>query len=341
MTVLVTGAAGFLGSHVATLLGTSGARPRAFIRPDEDGRPLTRAGAGVRTGDIGDRSAIAAALTGVEGVIHCAARTGPWGPAFEYERTNVRDLESLVRAAMAAGVRRFVHVSSITVHGNNVRGEADENSPLRTEPNPYSRTKVAGERVLQRMIRDEGAPVTIVRPGWIYGPRDTSSFARIATMIGQRRMIMVGSGQNHLPLIHVRDVAEGLVLACAAGQAAGRTYLLVNDQRVTQRDFLAAIAAELDVPVPTRRIPYGAAMVLGGTAEHLARLARLRQAPPVMRYGLQLLGGDNRFSITRARRELGFAPRMELAEGIRDSIEWYRDACRASGRVPVMGTVPA
>lgn len=341
MTVLVTGAAGFLGSHLTTLLGTRGVRPRAFIRPDEDGRPLSQAGADVRTGDIGDRAAIATALTGVEDVIHCAARTGPWGPASEYERTNVRDLESLVRAAMAAGVRRFVHVSSITVHGNNVRGEADENSPLRAEPNPYSRTKVAGERLLQRMIRDEGAPVTIVRPGWIYGPRDTSSFGRIAGMIGQRRMIMVGSGRNHLPLIHVRDVAEGLVLACVAEQAAGRTYLLVNDQPVTQRQFLASIAAELDVPVPTRRIPYGAAMMLGGIAEHLAHLARRRQPPPVMRYGLQMLGGDNRFSITRARRELGFAPRIGLAEGTRDSIEWYRGACRASGRVPVMGAVPA
>jgi nucleoside-diphosphate-sugar epimerase len=76
-------------------------------------------------------------------------------------------------------------------------------------------------------------------------------------------------------------------------------------------------------------------MMLGGMAEHLAHLARLRQPPPVMRYGLQLLGGDNRFSITRARRELGFAPRIGLAEGTRDSIEWYRDACRARGRVEV------
>ncbi|HEX5303347.1 MAG TPA: NAD-dependent epimerase/dehydratase family protein [Streptosporangiaceae bacterium] len=335
MTILVTGAAGFLGSHVTTLLATSGARPRAFIRPSEDGRPLDRAGADVCTGDIGDRSAVAAALTGVEGVIHCAARTGPWGPASEYERTNVRDLESLVRAAMAAGVRRFVHVSSITVHGNNVRGEADEDAPLRTEPNPYSRTKVTGERVLQRMISNEGAPVTIVRPGWIYGPRDTSSFARIAGKISQRRMIMVGSGQNVLPLIHVRDVAEGLVLACASGRAAGRAYLLVNDQPVTQCQFLAAIAAELDVPAPTRRIPYRAAMMLGGTAEHIGHLARLRLAPPVMRYGVQLLGGDNRFSIARARRELGFSPRIGLAEGIADSIEWYRHSFKVPGRMEV------
>jgi len=320
---------------VTTLLITRGARPRALVHPGDDAGWLARAGADVRACDIADRAAIAPALTGVDSVIHCAARTGPWGPAAEYERTNVRGLETLTRAALAAGVRRIVHVSSITVHGNNVRGEADEGSPLRAEANPYSRTKVAGERLLQRMIAGDGAPVTIVRPGWIYGPRDTSSFARIARMVDQGRMIVVGSGQNHLPLIHVRDVAEGIVLACEAEPAAGRVYLLVNDQPVTQRDFLAAIAAELGAPVPTRRIPYGAAMLAGGLAENLGHLARLRQPPPVMRYGLQLLGGENRFVITRARRELGFSPRIGLTEGVRDGIGWYRDAYRAPGWVEV------
>ena len=222
---------------------------------------------------------------------------------------------------MAAGVRRIVHVSSITVHGNDVRGEADENSPLRSEPNPYSRSKVAGEKLLQRMIRDEGAPVTIVRPGWIYGPGDTASFARIARMIDEGRMIMVGSGENHLPLIYVRDVAQGVLLAYEAEQAAGRSYLLVNDEPVTQRGFLATIAAELGASVPTRRIPYGLAMMLGGLSEHLGHLTRRRQPPPVMRYGLQLLGGENRFVISRARHELGFSPLTGLAEGVRHSAQ--------------------
>jgi nucleoside-diphosphate-sugar epimerase len=285
--------------------------------------------------DISDRSAVASALTGVERVIHCAARTGPWGPDAEYQRTNVRGVETLVRAAMAAEVRRIVHVSSITVHGNNVRGEADENSPLRNEPNPYSRSKVAAEKLLQRMIRDEGAPVTIVRPGWIYGPGDTASFARIARMVDEGRMIMVGSGENHLPLIYVRDVAQGVLQACEAQQAEDRSYLLVNDEPVTQRGFLTAIAAELGAPVPTRRIPYALAMMLGGLSEQLGHLARRRQPPPVMRYGLQLLGGDNRFVISRARHDLGFAPQTGMTEGIRNSVRWYRDAYRAADRVQV------
>lgn len=324
MTVLVTGAAGFLGGHVTDLLLARGERPRVLIRPGESLRSVAGARLDIRSADIGDRAAAEAALTGVDRVLHCAARTGPWGQDADYHRTNVQALKTLVEAALAAGVRRFVHVSSITVHGNDVRGEADEDAPLREEPNPYSRSKVAGERLLARMIEERGAPVTIVRPGWIYGPRDTASFARIARMVQDGRMIMVGSGENHLPLIYASDAANGVLLASTAGRAEGRSYLLVNDEPTTQRDFISAIAAELGVPAPSRRIPYQLAVALGAVAENLGRCARRRQPPPVTRYGMRLLGGENRFSISRARRELGFSPLVGLADGVSRSAGWYR-----------------
>jgi nucleoside-diphosphate-sugar epimerase len=326
MTTLVTGAAGFLGSHVTEVLLARGQRPRVLVRPGEELGSLSGADVDIHRGDICDRAALTAALTGVERVLHCAARTGPWGPGPEYQRTNVRGLEALVKAALEAGIRRIVHVSSITVHGNDVRGSADESAPLRGEPNPYSRSKVAGERLLQRMINDQGAPVTIVRPGWIYGPRDAASFGRLAHMIEQGRMVMAGSGANHLPLIYARDAAHGAVLAGESEYANGRAYLLVNDEPVTQREFLTAIAGELGAAPPTRHIPYRLAVTLGAAAEHAARLAHRRTPPPVMRYGLQLLGGENRFSIGRARRELGFTPEVGLAEGVKLGVEWYRAA---------------
>jgi len=315
MTVLVTGAAGFLGSHVTDLLLASGERPRVLIRPGDGRGPLEAAGADIYTGDIGDRATIGAALRGVDRVLHCAARTGPWGPAADYERTNVRGLETLVTAALAAGVRRVVHVSSITVHGNDVGGQADETAPLREEPNPYSRSKVAGERLLERLIRDQ--------------------FARLARMIERGQMIMFGRGTNHLPLIYARDAARGVVLASAANGAEGRPYLLVNDEPVTQRDFLRAIAAGLGAPAPTRHLPYRLATLAGAIAEDLGRLAGRRQPPPVMRYGIQLLGGENRFIISRSRRELGFSPHVDLAEGVRHSVEWYLGASRAAERAAV------
>ena len=197
------------------------------------------------------------ALHGVDRVLHCAARTGPWGPEAEYLAANVRALETLVTSAMAAGVSRVVQVSSITVHGNDVGGQADETGTLRAEANPYSRSKIAGERLLRRMICDAGAPVTIVRPGWIYGPRDQASFGRFAQLAERGRMAMFGSGANHVPLVYVRDVAEGVLLASRVDGAEGRTYLLVNDEPVTQRQYLAAIAEQLGVPPPRRRIPTG------------------------------------------------------------------------------------
>jgi nucleoside-diphosphate-sugar epimerase len=326
MKALVTGATGLVGSHLVDLLVGRGERPRVLIQPGDLAPDFAGNVVEACAGDVRDRAALEAAMRDVEYVFHCAARTGPWGPEDEYESTNVRGLETLVRVASDAGVRRIVHVSSITVHGNDVRGAADEDAPLRAESNPYSRSKVAGERLLQRIIKDEKAPVTIVRPGWVYGPRDRASFARFATMIRDGRMVTIGSGANRVPLIYVTDVARGVLQAAESDRATGRTYVLVNDEPVTQRDYLSAIARELRVPAPTRRIPYRPALMLGAGFEAVARLTRRRQPPPLMRYGVQMLGGENRFTIERARRELGFSPHVDLAEGVRCSVEWFRNA---------------
>jgi nucleoside-diphosphate-sugar epimerase len=325
MTVLVTGATGLLGNQLVDVLVERGERPRALVAPDQGAHGFAEVDVDTRVGDVRDPAVLESAMSGVDSVLHCAARTGPWGPEEEYQSTNVTGLETLVRVATAAAVRRVVHVSSITVHGNDVRGAADETSPLRAASNPYSRSKVAGERLLHRMIAD-GAPVTVVRPGFIYGPRDVASFARFATMIRDGRMVVIGSGANHVPLVYVRDVAEGMLQAAEAQCAVGRSYLLVNDESVTQREYLGAIAAAMGVPSPTRHVPYRLALVLGAACEVGARLARREQPPPLMRYGLQVLGGENRFSIARARQELGFSPQVDLAEGVRRSVAWYRSA---------------
>jgi 2-alkyl-3-oxoalkanoate reductase len=330
MTVLVTGATGLLGSHLTDLLLERGERVRVLVRPGDDGSRLANSNLEIYWGDVGDRQSLEGAVSGVERVLHCAARTGPWGPEAEYKSTNVRGLKSLVDLALTAGVQSFVHVSSIMVHGTDVHGTADETAPLRVDPNPYSRSKVAGEQLLEHMIREQGAPVTIVRPGWIYGPRDTASFARIARMIQLGKMVVIGSGKNHVPLVYVRDVAEGILLASEASWPVGRAYILVNDEPVTQHDYLTSIAAELGVPPPKWHLPYHLALTLGMAAESVGYLLQWKHPPPVTRFGIQLLGGENRFVVSRARQELGFSPQINLAEGIQRSIAWYRTMRDAS-----------
>jgi nucleoside-diphosphate-sugar epimerase len=136
-------------------------------------------------------------------------------------------------------------------------------------------------------------------------------------------MTLMGSGDNHVPLVYVRDVARGAILAATAPEAVGRAYLLVNDERVTQREYVAAIASELGVPAPTRRIPYRLALAAAALAEWQAKVRRSAQ-PPVTRFGIQLLGGENQFVIDRARRELGFAPETGMEEGVRNAVAWFR-----------------
>lgn len=334
MTILVTGAGGFLGGHVIDLLIARGERPRALLLPDEPLPGPSAAVLDVHRGDVRDPWRLRSALRGVDCVVHCAAKTGPWGSYDEYASINVRAVEDLVRAAMSAGVRRVVHVSSVTVHGNDVGGDANEDTPFKEEPNPYSASKVAAERLLREMIDREGAPVTIVRPGWIYGPRDSASFGRVAARIEGRHMFLLGRGLNHLPLIYVRDAARGVLLAAEAVHAVGRTYVLVNPEPVTQRAYLATIAAQLGVPAPTKRVNYRLALTAAAQIEVLTRLGLLRAPPPVMRFGIQLLGGENRFSIERAQRELGFTPCVSMSDGVARSVRWYR-AARATPRALV------
>jgi nucleoside-diphosphate-sugar epimerase len=298
---------------------------RALVRPDENAERLTALGVDVRRGDLGDRQSLDAATHGVERVLHCAAQTGPWGPEDAYLRSNVWGLQALVEASLAAGVQRFTHVSSITVHGNDVRGVADESAPFHEEPNPYTQTKIAGERMLQRLIRDEGADVAIVRPGWIYGPRDNASFGRFAEMIRRQGMVVIGSGQNHVPLIYVADVAQGILRAAETPEAKGQAYLLVNDERVTQYHYLSLIAKALSVAPPTRHIPYRFALTAGAAAETVGKTLHWQSPPPLMRYGLQLLGGENQFVIAKARQQLGFTPQVNVEDGVRQSVDWFRN----------------
>ncbi|MGI9059256.1 MAG: NAD-dependent epimerase/dehydratase family protein [Ktedonobacteraceae bacterium] len=330
MKVLVTGAAGFLGGHLVDMLVEQNYAVRAMVRPSEDASRLyALKNVEVVLGDLTDEASLKRAVRDVQRVFNVAAKTGPWGTEDTYRAINVQGLADLIHASLDAGVQRFVHTSSITVYGHHLQGIVTEDDPFHAEDNPYSRTKIAGEKLIANLVKDKAASVVIVRPGWIYGPRDSASFGRFVAMVEAGKGFLLGSGKNIVPVVYVRDVAQGLIKAGEAGnETIGRAYTIADDHRVTQAEYLNTIADCLHVPPVSLKLPYTAMYLAGRSAELAWQAMGRRNAapPPVTTYGVTLLGSDQMFSIGRARQELGYEPAFDLTHGVAEGVRWYLDA---------------
>jgi len=339
--ILVTGGNGFVGRHVVSALRERGDAVRVLALPAEDARWLQERGVAVYRGDIRLPDTLVEPMRGVTGVVHLAAMMDVWRPIKDYRAVNVTGTENVCRAALAAGVRRIVHMSSSSVYGMALGRPADEDYPLAPFRDPYPITKAAGDLAVQRMIASDRLPAVIIRPDQIFGPGDHLHFGRMADRLLAGRGIVVGSGDNAVPFVYITDVVQGLLLALDVDCAIGNVYNITNDKPLTQRQFLDAIAHEVNGSPPRIHLPYHALYAVGYLTESLARLASSRGRPPVTRLGVAFFGTDNRYAIGRARRELGFTPRVALRDGLRLAAEWYlQQGPEAASRVPVAGQVP-
>src|SRR2546421_7461987 len=307
---------------------------RAMVRPVEGASRLRKLdGVEVVLGDLVDRESLKRAVQGIQRVYNVAAKTGPWGLEKDYKAVNIWGVADLITASMDAGVQRIVPTSSITVYWHHLKGNINEDHPFHAEDNPYSRTKIAGEKMVADFVKERGAPVVIVRPAWIYGPRDTASFGRFVAMVESGKGFLIGSGKNIVPVVYVRDVAQGLIKAGDSGdEAIGKAYTIADDRRVTQAEYLNTIADFLRVPPVSRKIPYFPLLTAGRSAELVWKaLGRRNSAPPpVTAYGVTLLGGNQEFSIEKVRRELGYKPEYDVIRGVFEGVNWYLRAKKGS-----------
>jgi nucleoside-diphosphate-sugar epimerase len=330
--VLVTGGNGFVGRHLVSALQARGESVRVLALPSEDTSWLEERGVAVHVGDVRDADAVVAPMRGAEGVVHLAAMMDVWRPRDEYRAVNVTGTENVCRAALAAGVRRLVHMSSSSVYGVALGRPADESFPLAPFPDPYPITKAQADSAVQRMIAEDGLPAVIVRPDQVFGPGDRLHFGRMADRLRAGRGIVVGSGDNAVPFVYVTDVVQGLLLALDHKRALGQAYNITNDRPLTQQELLDAIAGEVGAGPPRHHIPYHVLYAAGYAAERLSLLSASWGRPPITRLGVAFFGTDNRYAVSKARRELGYRPRVPLRDGVRFAAAWYME--RVVGRPP-------
>lgn len=321
MRFLITGATGLLGGHLLQALQQRGEQLRALVLPVENAARLEAQGVEIVRGDVTDAGTLAPAVKDIEIIIHLAGMMGVHRPLADYRLVNVTGTENLYRAAQAAGVRRFVHTSSHTVYGLGHGRFLREEDPLHPDPDPYSLTKAEGERLLQRLRHNSPMETVILRPGTFFGPGDRLHYGRMAQRIKNGQGVIIGQGNNALPFCYVTDIAQGFLLAAYHEKAPGNIYNITNDQPLTQQEIFNAIADDINGKRPTRRLPYLPLYYGSIGAEMVAALTHTK--PAVTRLGAMMFGTDNKHSIEKARRELGYEPAVALRDGFRLAAAWF------------------
>jgi nucleoside-diphosphate-sugar epimerase len=321
----ITGATGFVGGHLTEACAARGFTVSTIARPNSDTSLLEQMRVTVHRGDLADASLVAKALGGADVVVHCAAKVGDWGPVEEYRAVNVEALRGLLEACKGKKLDRFVQMSSLGVYAGRHHYGTDESEPLpERHMDGYTQTKVEAEKLAMEYHRAHGIPVVVLRPGFVYGPRDRTVLTRLIKLLRAGEVRYLGSGEAALNTIYVGNLVDAVFLAVEQPQAIGQIFNLTDGERVSKRRFIEAIAEGMGIEKPSRSVPLWLARILAWAMERKARRTGAAEAPRLTQARIKFLGLNLDFSIEKAKRELGYKPRVSFDKGMKETMAWQR-----------------
>ncbi len=316
---LVTGASGFVGSHLADALLARGHRVRCLVRRTSKLAWLPVDRVELVYGEVTEPQALAEAARGIEVIYHVAGITRATDPE-EYDRVNAGGCAHVARAAAAEGARRLVLVSSLAAGGPSVAGRARTEDDPDTPCNSYGRSKLRGETLLKS---EAGSTAwTILRPPAVYGPRDVS-FLLLARLAARGWVPAIGRVAQHVSLIHARDLAEAIVAASESDRTIGRTYYVAHPEITDWESLGRLIAARLGRRVRRLRIPRRGIPAVGRIAGIAAAMSGRPNGLPPDRLA-DLLAPGWVCSGARAETDFGFRARIDAVTGFAETVDWYR-----------------
>lgn len=322
MKVALTGASGYTGGHILKRLLARGDAVRALVREASLTPELRASGAQIVTGRLGDSADAQRLVEGCDAVMHVAAVYRTAGhPDSYYREVNVEGTRRLLEAALAAGARRFVHTSTVGVHGDVKNPPIDEMGPI-APSDIYQETKAEADTLAREFGRTHGLEVAIVRPAAIYGPGETR-LLKVFKGIARGRYAVVGTGKPHYHLVYIDDLVDGFLLALDRPEAAGETFIIAGPRSISQDELAREVAKATGGSVWPFHLPAWPIQRLGDLVE--AVCIPLGIEPPIHRRRVDFWVKNRSFSIDKARRLLGYAPRVDVVEGIVRTARWYRD----------------
>jgi nucleoside-diphosphate-sugar epimerase len=315
---LVSGATGFLGGHLLSKLREKGFRVRALTRQTSASTGLVQSGVEIVEGDVADQQSLQRAMAGQQLVFHTAGKVSDWGSRQEFWQANVEGTANVIAACREAGVKRLIHVSSLTVLGLPRSGAlVDEQTPPAAGVRDfYTSSKIGGERLVREAHGKGGLETVVIRPGVIWGPGDSTILPRLAALLLQGELVFIGRAANHLGLSHVENLSQGIILAALAPAAAGQIYHMTDGEEITAHDAFCALAAALGIAPPRFALPFPLVYFVAACLEWQARLRHAAVPPALTRYGVRLVACDSRYDISKAQSELGYRPLLTFRQGI-------------------------
>lgn len=323
MNVLITGGGGFIGSHLVESQLAKGNRVRTI---DLDLARLASANGNdnleMIKGDITDKALMQQLLDNMDVVYHLASAHLDTTLANEiYHQVNVEATQQLLLLAHEANVKRFVHVSTNSVLGEIANPPADETTECHPT-NIYEQTKLEGERVALCYCADTNFPIVIIRPAWVYGPRCPRT-ERLMRLVGKGRFVMFGKGDTLRHPVYITDAINALELSAKAEQAPGQIYFIAGERPVTIEELVNTIARVQKIKLKIVRLPLVVGKVAGSALQFVYQ--PLGKQPPISRRSIDFFIKDNAYDISKARRELGFCPQVELWAGLTETLAWQRN----------------
>lgn len=323
MKILVTGGTGFTGSALVLRLLKDGHQVRSLdYKKGIRDAMLQAAGAEIIYGTITDADVVRKATEGCEIVFHLAAAFRELDVPNEfYFDVNRNGTKNVMEAAQACRVKKVVYCSTQGVHGHIKNPPGDENSPIAPE-DYYQETKYLGEVVVREYAKS-GIPVTIIRPTAIYGPGDPERFFMIFKRVKKGVFPMFGSGKTFYHPVYIDNLTDAFVLAMDPAKGNGETYIIADEEYVTIKDLVQRVAKAMNTSVAIRHYPLLPLLVAAHICEKLCKPFKI--APPIFPRRADWYRQVRAYRIDKARRDLGYVPRVGLDDGLRRTFEWYKE----------------
>jgi nucleoside-diphosphate-sugar epimerase len=324
--ILITGINGFIGSNLAEKLLEHENEVAGLVRETSDLTFIDSMNIALHYGDITDKSSLDKAMKNIDLVIHVAGFASDWGAYEKFYEINVQGTQNIAESASENGVKRFVHISTVALHGFPNQRNLDENSPMADTIFAYNETKKIAEKWLFNFAKSTKMEITAIRPGNVYGPKDHTFIEKYLEALESGKGGYIDGGRHWTCPVYIENLVDGIIKACFSTNAPNEAFIITDGLDITWREFTEKLCDMAGIKKPKLSTPFMVGYALAALMETFYKIFKISTPPLLTRYRISNGGRDYHFSIKKAKDLLGYNPPIAFDESLKRTVEWYKNS---------------